>query len=404
MKNKSMKHWLVMVVCCGMAAASIGVSINSSGVFYSPVATSLGVLRGNFALHMTIFLISSALGSLMVTSILKKVSFKLMLVIAVGVIVGATALMALATNLLMFYILGAIRGFAAAMFSIVSLSIIINNWFEARHGTVTSIVFGFSGLSGALFSPIIASVIEKWGWQVGYLAMAGFILALCLPAIIYPFHLDPKKDGLVAYGHEENSQHKMDVEDFKFNFKAGYFWTFIVFGVICSSITSVTQHLPGYSTSLGFSLETGAALLSAGMIGNIISKIILGLLSDKIGALKATLAMLAFNTLGIVLLILGSSTMLLTGGAFMLGFSYAVGAVGLPLLTKYYFGLEMMADVFPKISFASSIGASISLTLVGYVYDYFGSYLYAFYIALVLIVIALVALMVTTLLVKRVNA
>ena len=41
MVSKSSKHWLVLIVCCGLAASSIGVSINSSGVFYTPVSTSL---------------------------------------------------------------------------------------------------------------------------------------------------------------------------------------------------------------------------------------------------------------------------------------------------------------------------------------------------------------------------
>ena len=41
------KHWLVLVCCCGLAAASIGISINSSGVFYTPVSKNLHMLRGN---------------------------------------------------------------------------------------------------------------------------------------------------------------------------------------------------------------------------------------------------------------------------------------------------------------------------------------------------------------------
>ena len=55
MVSKSSKHWLVLIVCCGLAASSIGVSINSSGVFYTPVSTSLGIMRGTFSMHMTIF-------------------------------------------------------------------------------------------------------------------------------------------------------------------------------------------------------------------------------------------------------------------------------------------------------------------------------------------------------------
>ena len=50
MVSKSSKHWLVLIVCCGLAASSIGVSINSSGVFYTPVSTSLGIMRGTFSI------------------------------------------------------------------------------------------------------------------------------------------------------------------------------------------------------------------------------------------------------------------------------------------------------------------------------------------------------------------
>ena len=53
MVSKSSKHWLVLIVCCGLAASSIGVSINSSGVFYTPVSTSLGIMRvdSNYIWH-----------------------------------------------------------------------------------------------------------------------------------------------------------------------------------------------------------------------------------------------------------------------------------------------------------------------------------------------------------------
>ena len=49
------KHWSVLIYCCGLAAASIGISINSSGVFYTPVSKSLHILRGTFSMHMTLF-------------------------------------------------------------------------------------------------------------------------------------------------------------------------------------------------------------------------------------------------------------------------------------------------------------------------------------------------------------
>ena len=51
MENKNIKHWIVLICCCGLAGASIGISINTSGVFYEPVAKSLGILRGDMILR-----------------------------------------------------------------------------------------------------------------------------------------------------------------------------------------------------------------------------------------------------------------------------------------------------------------------------------------------------------------
>lgn len=46
------KHWLVLAVCCRLAASSID---NSAGVFYTPVSASLRIMQGTFTLHMAIF-------------------------------------------------------------------------------------------------------------------------------------------------------------------------------------------------------------------------------------------------------------------------------------------------------------------------------------------------------------
>lgn len=65
-----MKHkaWLVLVAMCGLVAASVGISINTSGVFYSVVANSLHIYRGSFAFHMTIFSLVTAITALLLAS------------------------------------------------------------------------------------------------------------------------------------------------------------------------------------------------------------------------------------------------------------------------------------------------------------------------------------------------
>ena len=56
---------------------------------------------------------------------------------------------------------------STSLFSIVPITIIINGWFEKKHGLATSIAFGFSGLGGTICSPILSSIISSFNWQNG---------------------------------------------------------------------------------------------------------------------------------------------------------------------------------------------------------------------------------------------
>lgn len=394
MKNKSLKHWIVLLSCCGLAGASIGVSINTSGVFYEPVSQSLNILRGDFAMHMTIFSIVTALTALFVPQIIKKINYKLLLFIGITVGTLSTVAMSLGKNVGMFYILGAIRGVSTGLFSAVTLTIVINNWFSEKHGLATSIVFGTSGLVGTLLSPVLTHFISVFGWQISYVIEAVILCLLCLPALLYPYHLDPRNDGLLPYGYiEEKEQTK--TESSEFNYYKVAFISFFVYAVLTSFITGVTQHLPGFAQSIGMSASTGALLLSSAMAGNIISKIIIGILSDRIGALKASVTMMSINAIAVLLLVTTQSSSIMILAAFLFGACYSIGAVGLPLLTKYFFGISHYEQTFPKISFASNMGAAIALSLVGYVYDFFGSYYYAFFLVLSIIIIGLILLFIT---------
>ena len=386
------KHWSVLIYCCGLAAASIGISINSSGVFYTPVSKSLHILRGTFSMHMTLFSLATAIISLFVP----KIYFKKILTFSVIIAVVSTAAMALGKNAITFYILGAIRGMSTSLFSIVPITMIINGWFEKKHGLAISIAFGFSGLGGTLCSPVLSSVISSFNWQMGYLLKAVILLLLCLPAVLYPFSMNAKDEGLLPYGYQEKHETTQNQATSSFHFMSISFIAFFIFGMLISCITSVTQHLPGYGESLGFPLTSCAILLSAGMMGNIVSKLIIGSLSDHFGEMKATLMMISVNILGIDLLIIGRSMTLLIVGAFLFGSCYSLGAVAVPLLTKYFFKTENYAKAFPTISFASNVGAAISLSMVGYIYDFFGSYIYAFIIALAMIFVSILLLMITT--------
>lgn len=105
-------------------------------------------------MHMTIFTLVMATASLSVPKIMKIIPYKVTLITSVLIVTVTTVMMGMARNIVMFYVLGAVRGLFNAMFSIAPISIIINRWFIRKNGLVMSVVFSISGLVGVFVSPV----------------------------------------------------------------------------------------------------------------------------------------------------------------------------------------------------------------------------------------------------------
>lgn len=383
MKNKINSHTtsnaVILWMCCGLAAAAIGISINSSGVFYTPVSEALSISRGAFSMHMTIFSFATALIALAVPALMKRFSYRLILWVSILFAILSTAMMGVVEHVAGFYILGAIRGMSTGMFSIVPLTIIINHFIHKQRGFATSLVFGFSGLAGAVFSPVLTQVIENFGWQIGYVIKAGILAMLCMPALLFSARF-----SISQISTQQECRDKRNHAEKGSSFLSVGFICFFIFALINTAISSFTQHLPGFSDSIGYGLQTGAALLSAGMVGNIVSKLIIGIIADALDCVKATLIMIVANVIGILMLLQAGSQTILMIGAFLFGSIYSIGAVALPLLTSHFFGEEHYAQVFPAISFASNAGSALAFSLIGYLYDLTGTYTIAFALCLVI--------------------
>ena len=83
--------------------------------------------------------------------------------------------------------------------------------------------------------------------------------------------------------------------------------------------------------------------------------------------------MILANCFSLGLLFLGvihQEIMLLYIGSFMFGSIYSVGAVGIPMLTHYFFGNENYARTYSFVGFLTNVGSASSLTLIGYLYDF----------------------------------
>ena len=394
------KHYFVLIAMCGLAAASIGVAINTAGVFYAPIAEDLGVGRGSVAMMVTIMAIVAALVAMFIPKILKESTLKMIILIGAGLMAGMTYLISVSSSLSMIYILSVFRGIGDGMINFVLVTMIINYWFYAKRGLFTSIVMAFSGVPGVLFSPVFTNVINSSGWRTGMVWAAAVIVIFCLPAILLPISIRPETQGAHAYGYEEFEKLRKEgrtvvISDSstRFNYLNPKFLLAIVFAIMTSVVAAVPQHLPGYAVSIGKAASVGALMLSISMIFNIASKVLFGILNDRIGSYKTILILVGLNIAGIVLLLFVPLEFALYAGSGLFAFTFAVSAVGVAMFTGYLFGMENYASAYPALSFIGGVANALGATLVGSLYDVTGTYTVNFWLALVCQCILILALL-----------
>lgn len=395
-KTKANKHWLIALIACGMAGSSLGINMNVMGVFFQPVAEDLGMLTGTFAFHSSLAAFSLSFISLFIPRILEHISFKKMILIGSVVASLSSVAMAFTTQVWLFYILGTLRGLGSGLFAIIPYTILINQWFDKKNGLMLSVVSSFAGVVGVVMSPVFTWTINQFGWEMSFIIVGIFLAVFSLPAVFIKYEADPRDEGLLPYGSKEdigqtevtetesntNSLNKRQV-----SYASLPFIILSLVAILFTYSSGLIQNLPGYATTIALGSTFGATMLSAAMLGNIVFKIFLGTIEEKIGPINTVLISMGLTLIAVLSLMIFRNPVVLLVASFIFGAMFYVPAVGLAVMTNYFFGKASSNRVYPILSFLAGIGGAVSMSLVGFVYDFTGSYMPAFWLSIILVFI-----------------
>jgi MFS family permease len=394
-------YLLVLVAMCGLIATGVGLVTNVAGLFFDPVATEIGVSKGEVSLMLTICNISFALGGMVAPTLMKAKSPKPMLVVGTAVLAASTAALTLCHSIMPMYVLCVLRGVSAGIIGMVFATTVLGNWFVEGLGLVTSIAFGFSGIAGAVFSPILSGVISGAGWRMGYLVAAAMTVALNLPAILFLPAVDPTLCGQKALGAKEQEDGSTaSVADERAGATSGsstataisalLFALVFAYAVLSSGVTALPQHFPGIAESFGLG-ATGATMLSLCMIANTGGKVLFGALVDKIGTRLSILGYSVAILVGIVLMLFVHQPLSMLVAAALFGLCYSLGTVGISMTTREVFGDANYTRVYPTFTLGGNFANAIFSSVVGFMYDFSGGYVLPLWVMLAMTVLGALA-------------
>ncbi|MFC1909848.1 MFS transporter [Chloroflexota bacterium] len=354
----------------------------SFGVFFKPMSAEFGWTRAmtSGAFSVSMFL----LGFMGIASGLLTDKYGPRLVMTIsGVITGlGYLLMSQIGAVWQFYLVyGMIIGTGMSGAWIPLLSTIAR-WFKLRRSLMTGIVLAGTGVGGLIGPPFSEWLISIYDWRKSFL-IVGAVIVVIMAVMSQFLKRDPAASGQLPYGQSAREGSTLRFESdgltaFE-SLKTRQFWL-IFFGVIGLGFSMYASmvHISPHATDLGFSSSFAAILISVIGGAQLLGRVALGNVADRIGNKKAYIIGFVMMTVSLLWLLPAGQVWLLVLFALVYGFGQGgAGVQESPLLAKY-FGLRTHGLIMGIAGVGFSIGGSLGPRVTGYIFDITNSYRLAF--------------------------
>ena len=359
-----------------MTVGTVGMYVGIVGL--KPIAAEFGISRGGGSLPYALFMLGYGFGNVIHGRLADRYGILLPILIGSVALPAGLILSAQADSLWLF--LAIIALLAGALGSSAVFAPIIADvslWFTGRRGLAVAFVLSGSYFAGAIWPPVLQWLIDDYGWRsafvtVGYICLATMVpLSLLLyrkPAHLFADKGAPRKSRFVRpLGLAPNALQ----------------CTISVAGIGCCVGMSMPQvHIVAHATDLGFSAQRGAEMLSLMLGCGIISRLISGWISDRVGGLRTLL--LGSGLQGVVLAAFLTADSLTALYVVSACFGLSQGGVvpSYAIIVRTFFPDGEAGWRIGTALFFTIFGMALGGWLAGFLYDVTGSYTVSFINAL----------------------
>jgi MFS family permease len=372
----SRQAWLRLIVALALMTIGSGAMYVVSVVLPS-VQKEFGVARADASLPYTLLMIGFGIGGIFMGRLADKRGVMLPILIGSVGLAAGFVLAGLSGGIVAFAIVhGLLLGFAGSSASFAPLVADTSLWFVKRRGTAVAICASGNYVAGAVWPPIVQHFVETVGWRQTYIGM-GIFCAVTMPLLALFMRARPP--ALVAVAAAARSGFGTPSErPFGLSMNSAQVLLSVAAVACCVAMAMPQVHIVAYCGDLGYGAAAGAKMLSLMLAAGIVSRLVSGVICDRIGGLRtlllgsvlqgtALLLFLPFDALA-SLYVISALFGLFQGGIVP---AYAI------IVREYFPPAEAGARV-GTVLMASLFGMALGGWMSGKVFDLTGSYHAAF--------------------------
>lgn len=356
-----------------LAIAMVGnVGMWSIIVVMPAIQAEFGVDRAAASLPYTLTMVGFAFGNMAIGRVVDRFGVTTALIGAALLIAAATGAASLSPSVPVLSGLQLLIGFGTAA-SFGPLIADISLWFLKRRGIAVAITASGNYLSGAIWPVILAGILAGQGWRAVYLVLAVVTLATVIPLALFLRRRVP----LAARAHADSlSAARAGTTGLSPRMLALLLG---IAGVGCCVAMSMPQvHIVSYCVDLGYGPAVGSQMLSLMLLGGVGSRLVSGLMADRLGGVRTLLIGSALQGLALMLYLPSDGLTSLYIVSLVFGLAQGGIVPSYAVIVREYMPSAEAGRRVGFVLMMTIVGMALGGWMSGWIYDVTGSYHMAF--------------------------
>jgi len=377
-----------VVAACFIIMFVIQGGMQTFAVFMPSIVEDTGFSLVQISMISSFATLFGFLANMSFGRVLKKCGLKGTILIGIAAYSVHFYLFAIAHTLLIFYIGASMGGFVIGYSTAAACSVAITNWYVKKRATMISVAFSGSMFGGAIIMYLLGILIELFGWRNTYIIQGTVLGVIAIIATVFMLIESPARKGQKPFDFEEPAREPADsgssgncgkilLETITPPAEGGLLlsearrtpaFILILLGLLLVGVTTnIENYLPAFWRSQGLSVSESSTMMAlyAGIAG--LASLILGRISDRLGAKAYVLANFAFFIAGSIAVfyvgIIGTAPMLAALVVFALGGKKNSNLMP-PMVTVECFGRRDYKQIIGYFQSMLQLGIAISNPII----------------------------------------
>ena len=360
---------LLITLSIGMVA---NVGMWAIIVIMPAVEAEFGSGRAASSMPYTLTMIGFALGNLWLGRVVDRFGVTLALNGAAVVIAAGFVLSTFAPSMAVLSVTHLLLGLGTAV-GFGPLIADISHWFLRRRGIAVALAASGNYLSGAIWPTLLADMLADSGWRQVYLTLAIIAVVVIVPLSLMLRRRVPD----AAHGASEAAAslraRSVGLSPRTLQYLLG------LAGIGCCVAMSMPQvHIVAYCVGLGYGPAVGAEMLSLMLLGGVVSRVISGLVADRLGGVMTLLIGSMLQCIALFLYLPWDGMVSLYVISLMFGLAQGGIVPSYALVVREYMPAREAGQRVGFVMMMTILGMALGGWMSGWIYDQTGSYQLAF--------------------------